>query len=120
MLEIAYNGRVKVSALEVTSVEGNPILRKKSEPKGKGQGPDRPALHPRNILWVSEPRKVRVFFFENKNSRRAMLLRWASVQEEMLLTTCLFHQMFKDTEQAGGEPKRRNNFVVVAKTVDLT
>ena len=39
MLEIAYNGRVTVSALEVTSVEGNTILRKNVNPKEKERDP---------------------------------------------------------------------------------
>ena len=78
--------------------------------------------------------KVRVLE-ERKSSRRATLSRRAIVQKEMPVIAGMhmsvsFHQpggcklgntcAFQHTEQAAGEPKKRNTSAVVAPTLDLT
>ena len=68
---------------------------------------------------------------KKKTSRRAAPFKWASVQKEMLVDIGIYLRAplsrkgscklaFKHTEKAGDATKKRNNFVTVTKTLDIT
>ena len=113
-MEIACNGQQKVNALEEIRVESKHDPENKQEPTVRSKG-SRPFSSPqRNFLWKG-PRQEKALQ-ERTASQHASPVRRVIVKKN----ACDYFGVtvrFKHKGKAGDGPKKRNNSVVVAKTL---